>query len=79
MAAITMQSTRQQILDHLHLEHRGTVKELARRLCLTPTGVRQHLSILEREGLGDGRPMSTGSRRRVRRCIHGGTTYWSTC
>jgi predicted ArsR family transcriptional regulator len=46
-----MQSTRQQILDHLHLEHRGTVKELARRLCLTPTGVRQHLSILEREGL----------------------------
>jgi DeoR family suf operon transcriptional repressor len=46
-----MQSTRQQILDHLHLEHRGTVKELAGRLCLTPTGVRQHLSILEREGL----------------------------
>jgi predicted ArsR family transcriptional regulator len=51
MAAIAMQSTRQQILDHLHVEHHSTVKELARRLALTPTGVRQHLAILEREGL----------------------------
>jgi predicted ArsR family transcriptional regulator len=46
-----MQSTRQQILDHLHREHRSTVKALAHHLDLTPTGVRQHLAILEREGL----------------------------
>jgi predicted ArsR family transcriptional regulator len=46
-----MQSTRQQILDYLHREHSGTVKELAGLLDLTATGVRQHLVILEREGL----------------------------
>ncbi|MGH2586587.1 MAG: helix-turn-helix transcriptional regulator [Dehalococcoidia bacterium] len=46
-----MQLTRQQILDHLHREHSGTVKELADLLAMTPTGVRQHLAILEREGL----------------------------
>jgi predicted ArsR family transcriptional regulator len=46
-----MQSTRQQILDFLHREHSGTVKDLARLLDLTATGVRQHLAILEREGL----------------------------
>jgi DeoR family transcriptional regulator, suf operon transcriptional repressor len=46
-----MQSTRQQILDYLHREHRGTVKALARLLAMTPTGVRQHLAVLEREGL----------------------------
>lgn len=46
-----MQPTRRQILDHLHHEHDATVKELARLLSLTPTGVRQHLAVLEREGL----------------------------
>ena len=46
-----MQSTRRQILDHLHSAHRGTVKQLAGPLGLTPTGVRQHLAVLEREGL----------------------------
>ena len=46
-----MQTSRQQILDFLHREHRGTVKELARLLEMTPTGVRQHLAILEHDGL----------------------------
>jgi len=46
-----MQSTRQQILDHLHQQRSATVKELGRRLSMTATGVRQHLDILEREGL----------------------------
>ena len=46
-----MQATRRQILDHLHREHRATVKELAPLLDLTATGVRQHLAVLEREGL----------------------------
>ncbi len=46
-----MQTSRQQILDFLHSEHRGTVKQLAHLLGLTATGVRQHLAALEREGL----------------------------
>jgi DeoR family suf operon transcriptional repressor len=46
-----MQSTRQQILNHLHRERSGSVKELALLLAMTTTGVRQHLAILEREGL----------------------------
>ena len=46
-----MQATRQEILDHLHREHRGTVKDFAAFLGLTPTGVRQHLTSLERDGL----------------------------
>ena len=46
-----MQSTRQQILDYLHRTHAGTVKDLAHELNLTTTGVRQHLAVLERDGL----------------------------
>jgi DeoR family suf operon transcriptional repressor len=46
-----MQATRQDILDHLHRESRATVKELASVLGLTFTGVRQHLTVLERDDL----------------------------
>jgi predicted ArsR family transcriptional regulator len=46
-----MQATRQQILDYLRKERRATVKQLGELLGLTSTGVRQHLSVLERDGL----------------------------
>src|SRR3972149_2716512 len=46
-----MQATRQQILDFLRRNARATVKELDTHLGLTSTGVRQHLTVLEREGL----------------------------
>jgi len=46
-----MQATRQQILDYLRRHSRATVKELDGHLGLTSTGVRQHLTVLEREGL----------------------------
>lgn len=39
------------MLDLLHREHCATVKLLAARLAITPTGVRQHLAVLERERL----------------------------
>ncbi|MFN8557621.1 MAG: winged helix-turn-helix transcriptional regulator [Dehalococcoidia bacterium] len=46
-----MQATRQEILDYLHREGRGTVRDLSRLLGLTFTGVRQHLTVLERDGM----------------------------
>ena len=46
-----MQATRQQILDYLRSHGRATVKDLDAFLGLTSTGVRQHLTVLEREGL----------------------------
>lgn len=46
-----MQSTRQQILEYLQRHGRGTVKELGRLLGLTSTGIRQHLTVLERDDL----------------------------
>lgn len=46
-----MQATRQQILEHLRLTRGATVRELCALLDLTATGVRQHLTILEHEGL----------------------------
>ncbi len=46
-----MQASREQILSYLHQHGRGTVKEMAQLLGLTPTGVRQHLTVLERDGL----------------------------
>jgi predicted ArsR family transcriptional regulator len=46
-----MQSTRQQILEYLQRHGRGTVKELGVLLGLTSTGIRQHLTVLERDGL----------------------------
>lgn len=46
-----MQATRQQILDYIRRQGRATVKDLDTFLSLTSTGVRQHLTVLEREGL----------------------------
>jgi predicted ArsR family transcriptional regulator len=46
-----MQTTRQEILDHLQKHSRATVKELGQLLELTSTGIRQHLTVLERDGL----------------------------
>ena len=46
-----MQTTRQQILDYLRRHGRGTVKELGQLLGLTSTGIRQHLTVLERDNL----------------------------
>lgn len=46
-----MQATRQEILDYLRRNGHGTVKALAEQLDLTPTGIRQHLTVLERDGL----------------------------
>lgn len=46
-----MQASRQGILDYLHHHGRATVKQMAELLGLTPTGVRQHLTVLERDGL----------------------------
>ena len=45
-----MQATRQQILDYLRRKGRATVRDLDSFLHLTSTGVRQHLTVLEREG-----------------------------
>lgn len=50
-----MQATRQQILDFVRREGTATVKELNVHLGLTSTGVRQHLTVLEREGFVDAR------------------------
>ena len=50
-----MQTTRQQILDYLRRHGRGTVKELGQLLGLTSTGIRQHLTVLERDNLVEGR------------------------
>jgi predicted ArsR family transcriptional regulator len=50
-----MQSTRQQILEYLQRQSRATVKELGKLLGLTSTGIRQHLTVLERDGLVDAR------------------------
>jgi predicted ArsR family transcriptional regulator len=52
-ANLQMQSTRQQILEYLQRHGRGTVKELGELLGLTSTGIRQHLTVLERDGLVD--------------------------
>ncbi len=45
-----MQVTRQQILDFLREQSEGSVRDLGIHLDLTPTGVRQHLAVLEGEG-----------------------------
>lgn len=52
---LQMQSTRQRILEYLQRNGRGTVKELGELLNLTSTGIRQHLTVLERDGLVDAR------------------------
>lgn len=51
--SLHMQSTRQGILEYLQRNGRGTVKELGGLLGLTSTGIRQHLTVLERDGLVD--------------------------
>ena len=55
VAALQIQSTRQQILQYLQRHGRATVKELGSLLGLTSTGIRQHLTVLERDGLVDAR------------------------
>jgi predicted ArsR family transcriptional regulator len=45
-----MQATRQQILDYLRSHGEGSIRDLSEFLGLTSTGVRQHLTVLEREG-----------------------------
>jgi predicted ArsR family transcriptional regulator len=54
-ANLHMQSTRQGILEYLQRNGRGTVKELGELLGLTSTGIRQHLTVLERDGLVEAR------------------------
>jgi predicted ArsR family transcriptional regulator len=49
-----MQPTRRQILDYLRSHGKGSVKELGDLLGLTSTGIRQHLTILERDNLIEG-------------------------
>jgi predicted ArsR family transcriptional regulator len=49
-----MQPTRQAILDFVRRQGQGSVRELGELLGLTPTGIRQHLTILERDGLIEG-------------------------
>ncbi|MBI4302415.1 MAG: winged helix-turn-helix transcriptional regulator [Chloroflexi bacterium] len=46
-----MQATRKEILELLKKKSKATVKELSIALGLTPTGVRQHLVVLERDAL----------------------------
>ena len=46
-----MQATRQDILDLLRRRSQATVREIGGELGLTATGIRQHLTVLERDGL----------------------------
>jgi predicted ArsR family transcriptional regulator len=46
-----MQATRQEILGYLRRHGEATVRDLGGLLDLTSTGIRQHLAILERDGL----------------------------
>jgi predicted ArsR family transcriptional regulator len=46
-----LQVTRQEILDYLHRNRRASVGALAAVLDLTTTGIRQHLNLLQRDGL----------------------------
>ena len=48
---LTMQATRQDILDYVRRHGEANVRDLARVLTLTTTGIRQHLTVLERDGL----------------------------
>ena len=50
-----MQATRQGILDYLRRHTECTVRELGEYLGLTSTGIRQHLTVLERDGLVEAR------------------------
>jgi predicted ArsR family transcriptional regulator len=46
-----VQATRRHILDLLRERGQATVKDIGGALSLTPTGIRQHLTVLERDGL----------------------------
>ena len=46
-----MQATRQEILDYLRRRGQATVRDLGAHLGLTATGIRQHLTVLERDGM----------------------------
>jgi predicted ArsR family transcriptional regulator len=46
-----VQATRRNILDLLRRRGQATIKEIGEALDLTPTGIRQHLTVLERDGL----------------------------
>ncbi|HXG35683.1 MAG TPA: winged helix-turn-helix transcriptional regulator [Dehalococcoidia bacterium] len=50
-STLHLQSTRQEIIQHLQRMGRASVKELGSLLGLTSTGIRQHLTVLERDGL----------------------------
>lgn len=50
-----MQATRQEILDYLRRHAEATVRGLGEHLGLTSTGIRQHLAVLERDGLVEAR------------------------
>lgn len=50
-----MQATRQAILDYLRRHAECTVRDLGEHLGLTSTGIRQHLTVLERDGLVEAR------------------------
>lgn len=50
-----MQDTRKRILDYLRRHGRATVKDLGEVFGLTSTGIRQHLTVLERDGLVEAR------------------------
>src|SRR5437773_11688363 len=50
-APLHIKSTRLRILEYLQRNGRATVKELGQLLGLTSTGIRQHLTVLERDGL----------------------------
>ena len=54
-SSLQLQTTRQQILAYLQRQGRATVKELGQILDLTSTGIRQHLTVLERDGLVEAR------------------------
>jgi predicted ArsR family transcriptional regulator len=45
-----MQATRKDILDLLRNRSHATVRDIGEALGLTPTGIRQHLTVLERDG-----------------------------
>jgi predicted ArsR family transcriptional regulator len=51
VTTLHMQSTRGRMLEYLQRHGRATVKELGQLLGLTATGIRQHLTVLERDGL----------------------------
>ncbi|HZP26327.1 MAG TPA: winged helix-turn-helix transcriptional regulator [Dehalococcoidia bacterium] len=49
--SVHLQTTRQEIIEHLQRVGRATVKDLGALLGLTSTGIRQHLTVLERDSL----------------------------